>query len=85
MPAFPVALEGVVDPTGAGDSFAGGFMAYLNRVDRSDLDALKSALAWGTITASCTIEAFGLEGLRGLDMATLEKRLDVFRTATSFD
>ena len=85
MPAFPVALEGVVDPTGAGDSFAGGFMAYLNRVDRCDLDALKSALAWGTVTASCTIEAFGLEGLRGLDLAALEKRLDVFRSATHFE
>ena len=46
---------------------------------------MKSALAWGTVTASCTIEAFGLEGLRGLDMAALEKRLDVFRSATHFE
>jgi hypothetical protein len=60
-------------------------MAYLNRVDRCDLEALKSALAWGTVTASCTIEAFGLEGLRGLDLAALEKRLDVFRSATHFE
>ncbi len=76
VPAFPVPLEGVVDPTGAGDSFAGGFMGYLERTGRLDFEALRAALGWGTVTASFTLERFGLEGLRGLDLPRLEDRFD---------
>lgn len=81
VPAYPVPTEQVVDPTGAGDSFAGGFMAYLERTGGRDLDALRAALAWGTVTASFTLESFGLDGLRGLDLERLSERLAAFQEA----
>lgn len=76
VPAFPVPLEGVVDPTGAGDSFAGGFMAYLERTGDLGFEGLRTALGWGTVTASFTLEQFGLDGLRGLDLPRLTARFD---------
>jgi len=81
VPAYPVPQEGVIDPTGAGDSFAGGFMAFLERTGGRDLAALRAALAWGTVTASFTLESFGLDGLRGLDLARLTQRLESFQEA----
>ncbi|HEX9080696.1 MAG TPA: PfkB family carbohydrate kinase, partial [Holophagaceae bacterium] len=56
-PAFP--LEEVQDPTGAGDTFAGGFLGYLASQERLDLDTLKQAALRGTVMASFTVEAFG--------------------------
>lgn len=58
MPAFPT--EKVLDPTGAGDSFAGGMMGHLASLGRFDPQALKEALAYGTVTASFTVEDFSL-------------------------
>ena len=81
VPAYPVAADRVVDPTGAGDSFAGGFMAYLERTGSRDFHALRAALAWGTVTASFALESFGLSGLCGLDLAQLTERLEAFREA----
>ena len=85
VPAFPVPLEGVVDPTGAGDSFAGGFMAYLERTGRLDFEALRTALGWGTVTASFTLERFGLDGLVGLDTPALQARFDQLVHMTRLD
>lgn len=79
IPAWPAGLEQVVDPTGAGDSFAGGLMAYLARTGRTDFEAIQAALAWGTVTASFTLESFGLDGLKGLSLAALEERLEHLR------
>ena len=76
VPAYPVPLEGVVDPTGAGDSFAGGFMAYLERTGDLGFESLRNALGWGTVTASFTLEQFGLDGLRGLDLPKLTDRFN---------
>ena len=59
MPAFPT--ENVLDPTGAGDSFAGGMMGHLAALGRFDPQALKEALAYGTVTASFTVEDFSLD------------------------
>ena len=81
IPAFPVPVERVIDPTGAGDSFAGGFMAFLERTGGRDLKALQAALAWGTVTASFTLESFGLDGLRGVNLGQLTERLEAFREA----
>lgn len=83
MPAYPT--DRVKDPTGAGDSFAAGMMAWLAKVDRTDAAALKSALARGTCTASITIEAFSLDALRRADADTLETRLARFRSMLSFE
>ncbi len=81
LPAFPVEASGVVDPTGAGDSFAGGMMGHLAASERTDADAIHEALAWGTVTASCTIGSFGLEGLRDVDRAGLDARMSSFQSA----
>lgn len=81
VPAYPAPDERVVDPTGAGDSFAGGLMAYLERIGSHDFHALRAALAWGTVTASFTLESFGLDGLRGLTIGQLSERLESLREA----
>ncbi len=60
LPAFPTAE--LVDPTGAGDSFAGGTMGYLAQTGCYDADTIKAAIARGTVTATFTLEAFSLDG-----------------------
>ena len=69
----------VVDPTGAGDSFAGGVMGYLARADRVDLETLKTSAAVGTAAASFAIEDFSLEGLRRTGYADIEARYQALR------
>lgn len=81
LPAFPADHEQVVDPTGAGDSFAGGMMGFLARHDRTDFAAIQAALAWGTVTASFTIEAFSLDGIASRSREELDGRLENFRHA----
>ncbi|MDG2020838.1 MAG: PfkB family carbohydrate kinase [Phycisphaerales bacterium] len=80
VPAFPADHASVVDPTGAGDSFGGGMMAHLAKLDRTDFDAIQESLAWGTVMASFTIGSFGLDGLQGLDEARISERMDRYRT-----
>jgi cytidine kinase len=79
MPAFPAELHQVVDPTGAGDSFAGGFMGHLAAANRTDFEALQTGLAWGTVTASFTIEAFGLDRLAQISRAQINERMTQFQ------
>ena len=80
MPAYPA--ETVVDPTGAGDTFAGGMMGYLASQGQTmlTLDSLKTALAHGTVMASFTIETFSLERLTKLSYDQLGERFDEFAT-----
>ena len=82
LPAYPA--TDVKDPTGAGDSFAGGFMGYLAEVGKTDLQALKTAVAYGTVVASYTISDFSLDGLTKLTRAQIDKRLVELRQCTSF-
>lgn len=82
LPAYP--LESVFDPTGAGDTFAGGLMGYLTSTGENSFEALKRAVAYGTIVASFTVEDFGLESLRRIRPADLEERLSLFRRLSSF-
>ena len=72
-------LEEVVDPTGAGDTFAGGFLGYLASTEHLDLKTLKTATLVGTIMASFTVEQFGTSGLENLTDHTINARLDAFR------
>jgi len=73
-PAFP--LEEVFDPTGAGDTFAGGFMGYLNRRgNRLDEASLHQALFYGTVMASFTVEKFSLDRLKTVTSAQIRARL----------
>lgn len=75
-PALP--LEEVFDPTGAGDTFAGGFIGFLAQQDRTDFDAIKKAVVYGSAMASYCVEKFGTERLQSLDEAQLNERLNQF-------
>ena len=82
IPALP--LEEVIDPTGAGDSFAGGFMGHIVRNDATDFDTLKHAVVYGSAMASFTCEAFGPDALSKVDKSKLDGRHTEFRLLTSF-
>lgn len=82
LPAYPA--DQVNDPTGAGDSFAGGFMGYLAQTGRTDFETLKTAIAYGTVTASFTIASFSLQGLNSIGRADIDSRLETLRKVTSF-
>lgn len=77
VPALP--LEEVFDPTGAGDSFAGGFMGYLAQEDDYSLDSMKRALVYGSVVASFCVEAFGPNRLKEIDEAALDARKKDFQ------
>ena len=82
MPAFPTA--DVVDPTGAGDSFAGGMMGYLAEQGNFEPRTLKEALAYGTLAASFTVEDFSLDRLRKIEREDLEQRMLEYKRMLSF-
>ncbi len=82
LPAYP--LEEVFDPTGAGDTFAGGVMGYLVKTGEINFENLKRAIVYGAVVASFTVEAFGLERLRKLQNADIETRLTQFRKLCHF-
>jgi sugar/nucleoside kinase (ribokinase family) len=85
-PAYPT--ENVVDPTGAGDSFAGGVMSYLvvhsQPGKKITDDLLRRAVAWGTATASFAVEGFGTTGIAKANKAEVEKRVEVLRKLSAF-
>ena len=83
-PAYP--LEKIFDPTGAGDSFAGGFMGYLASRDGAALTEMDYRLAtiYGSAIASFTVEAFSTERLQGLSREEIDSRLAAFRALTEF-
>jgi len=76
-PAFPV--QKAVDPTGAGDSFAGGLMGYLAGCDQIDFTALKKALVYGCVMGSLVVEDFSVDGLIGLSKARIDSRYAALR------
>ncbi len=82
LPAFP--LESVFDPTGAGDTFAGGMMGWLASTKDFSFNNLKKAVAIGSVIASFTVEDFGLERLRKLKADEIHARLDLFKKVSSF-
>ncbi|MFZ0036349.1 MAG: PfkB family carbohydrate kinase, partial [Candidatus Acidiferrales bacterium] len=82
VPAFP--LEEVFDPTGAGDSFAGGFMGYLASVGRVNDETLKRAMVYGSVVGSFTVERFGVDRLKTLTRREIESRAKRFSKLTAF-
>ncbi len=82
LPAVP--LPDVVDPTGAGDSFAGGVIGMLAWLDDTGDDALRQALAVGTAVASICVQDFGVQALKGLTVAKLYERYESLRAMTTF-
>ncbi len=81
MPAYPADESQVIDPTGAGDSFAGGMMGHLAASEATDFEAIQTSLAWGTVMASFTIESYSLGRLSKLDLSQLHERMGAFRAA----
>jgi sugar/nucleoside kinase (ribokinase family) len=82
LPAYPA--EQVVDPTGAGDSFAGGMMGYLSTQGTFSAPTVKRALAFGTVVASYTIADFSLDGIRKATRDQIDHRFAAFKSAMSF-
>lgn len=82
-PAYP--LEEVFDPTGAGDTFAGGVMGYLASTGDVSPAGVRKAIVYGSVVASFTVEAFSLERLRTLTRDDVERRYRQFVSLTSFD
>ena len=82
-PAFP--LESVFDPTGAGDSFAGGLMGYIAQSDKIDESTLRRAVIFGSVMASFNVEEFSCDRLRRLDPNDIKARFQQFKDFTNFD
>jgi sugar/nucleoside kinase (ribokinase family) len=84
-PAYP--LEEVFDPTGAGDSFAGGFIGYVaaSGADHANDGALRQAVVMGSTLASFCVEAFGLERLLTLTRPEIDERFSLFKRLTQFE
>jgi sugar/nucleoside kinase (ribokinase family) len=83
MPAYP--LESVFDPTGAGDTFAGGFMGYLASRKEIDEDAMRRAMIYGSVMASFNVEEFGTERVDALDYPEINSRFKAFKQMTHFE
>jgi len=86
LPAFP--LETVNDPTGAGDSFAGGFLGYLasqGEAASGDDATLRRAMTYGTVLASFNVEEFGTERVQRLTLEEIEDRYAALREMTLLD
>jgi sugar/nucleoside kinase (ribokinase family) len=83
IPAYP--LESVFDPTGAGDSFAGGFMGYLASQDVIDEAAMRRAMIFGSVMASFNVEEFGTERVQRLTHEEINERFRTFKQMTHFE
>jgi len=83
IPAYP--LESVFDPTGAGDTFAGGLMGYLASREKLDDGALRRAMIFGSVMASFNVEEFGTERVQRLTHAEINQRFRDFKRFTHFE
>ena len=81
-PAYP--LESIYDPTGAGDSFAGGFTGYLARTEDLSYENMKRAVIYGSTIASFTVEKFSIERIRDLSMLEIKDRFNEFKRISEF-
>ena len=76
-------MEDVYDPTGAGDTFAGGFLGYLSKVNKFDDKSIKKALSYGTIMASFTVEDYDIRSLQKQNRSSIERRFRSFKRIAS--
>jgi sugar/nucleoside kinase (ribokinase family) len=83
IPAYP--LESVFDPTGAGDTFAGGFMGYLSSQEKLDEAAMRRAMIFGSVMASFNVEEFGTDRVRRLTHEEINRRFHTFKQMTHFE
>lgn len=82
-PGYP--LEEIKDPTGAGDSFAGGFMGYLAQKKDTSLETMKQAVIYGSVMASCNVESFSCDRLAKITPEDIKARYAAFKKLTHFD
>ncbi|MCX8056718.1 MAG: PfkB family carbohydrate kinase [Ignavibacteria bacterium] len=82
-PAYP--LENINDPTGAGDTFAGGMVGYLSRINSISNDELKRAIVYGSVLASFCVEKFSVDGLLDLNYLKIKDRFNQFFSITHFE
>src|SRR5207342_2882560 len=82
-PAFPI--ENVVDPTGAGDSFAGGFMGWLARTGNTTPETIRTAMILGSVLASFCVEDFSLDRFQRLDLSEIRERFAAFADLVHFE
>ena len=83
VPAYP--LQEVFDPTGAGDAFAGGFMAHVARTGALSFDNLRRAMVYGSAMGSFAVEAFGVQRFEGVTLTEVHARVRAFRDLVHFD
>ena len=83
MPGFP--LDVIFDPTGAGDSFAGGFVGYMASVDSQEPDDLRRAMVYGSVMGSFAVENFSVDRFRSLNEREIRRRIVEFREITAFE
>ena len=83
--AFP--LEDIHDPTGAGDTFAGGFAGYLASLEKESFEFadLKKAIVYGSLMASFCVESFSLDRVKALSRKEIEERYELFRLMSHFE
>ena len=82
LPAFPT--DRVIDPTGAGDSFAGAMMGSLAKAGRVDFVTLRDAIVYGTVAASYTIGDFSIHGINSTDLESIDDRREMLKKVTQF-
>jgi len=82
LPAFPTTV--VIDPTGAGDAFAGGMMGHLAKAGQVDAASLRQAIVYGTVVSSFAISDFSIHGLKAVKLDDIEERFDTLRKMTQF-
>lgn len=82
-PAYP--LESIYDPTGAGDSFAGGFIGYISKTEDLSYENMKRAVVYGSTVASFCVEKFSIEGLRDLSHFEIKDRFNEFKRFSAFE
>ena len=83
VPGFP--LEVIFDPTGAGDSFAGGFVGYMASIDSQEPDDLRRAMVYGSVMGSFAVESFSVDRFRLLDEEEILHRIMEFKEMTAFE
>ena len=81
-PAF--SMENIVDPTGAGDSFAGGMIGYLSSKNSTKMSTIREAAAYGNIMGSFAVEKYGVYGITGLKRTSIKKRFDRYKKMVHF-
>ncbi|AQT68356.1 putative sugar kinase YdjH [Anaerohalosphaera lusitana] len=82
LPAYPTTV--VIDPTGAGDAFAGALMGYLAKIGKIDVMSIRNAMVYGTVAASFAIGDFSIHGIKAVELSRIEDRFDFLRKVTQF-